>query len=42
MIEYVTDVGGVAPDDLRDFFVDWPKPLSPDEEGSDPKAGTTW
>jgi ribosomal protein S18 acetylase RimI-like enzyme len=30
VIEYVTDPTGVAPEQLRGFFVGWPKPPSPE------------
>jgi ribosomal protein S18 acetylase RimI-like enzyme len=30
VIEYVTDPTGVAPEQLRCFFVGWPKPPSPE------------
>jgi predicted N-acetyltransferase YhbS len=29
MIEYTTDLAGLGPDDLADFFVGWPAPPSP-------------
>jgi ribosomal protein S18 acetylase RimI-like enzyme len=30
VIEYVEDAAGVRPEDLEGFFVDWPRPLSPE------------
>jgi ribosomal protein S18 acetylase RimI-like enzyme len=30
VIEYVTDAAGVRPEQLRGFFVGWPKPPSPE------------